>query len=476
MDSKGIPKLSSMVRNLSKREYSSEEEFHEAISKSLSALAKASEKLSRAEAAHLSRSKAGSNHKERTWEVYPSDDSTQDYSRIQQAIDNAAPGDRILLKSGTFHCGGVLWVWKDLCIEGERGTQIKGMTHHHGKVVAEPAQNGGFILLGNPFVEIRNLEFRNLFFAAASHDEHELDHLVFEGNTCEDVYHSVYLSGSGSELTARGNRIIVTSLNNNSARCRFNFYEESHVFGFYCHGNSRAIIENNILEVKELIDSQPFHAIGAFSSAGKSFLINNDFKGWHSSIVVDSSAAFIHDNTIHGICSDPDFAGVGIRLHNCIHPSVSSNSMTNRNLGQGAIGIDVTEGQKGRIFNNSIHLGEGESSIMLHRSDEFLVGRNTLDSPITIFGHQSRDVSGNVMFENEVKHSIELKMNYAKDNLFIGSKRMKIDEKDNLVLAGRVYEEAQEAGVDSVSRARHERLFEHVNRKVWPRVPDIYSG
>jgi hypothetical protein len=470
-----VPKFSSIVRNLSKRSYSSEEEYHEVLSNALKALANASEKLARAESSYFSKSKERSNHKNRTLEVYPSDDSTGDYSRIQQAIDNAAPGDRVLLKSGVFRSSGTIWVWKDLTIEGEMGSTIQGTTHHHGKVIADPQTNGGFILLGNPFVEIKNLHFKNLYFAAASNDNHELDHLVFENNVCEDVYHSVYISGKGSELTARNNKVLVTSLKNSSTRCRFNYYEESHVFGFYCNKNSSAVIENNVLEVRELTDSQPFHAVAVFCSGEKSFLINNNFKGWHSSIVVDNSQAFIHDNRIHGVCSDSQFQGIGISLQNCSQPSVSSNQLISRNLGSGAIGISASDTKKGRIINNEIDLSEGENSIMLHKSDHFLVGGNKLNSPIAIFGQQSRDVSGNVVFDNVVDHTIELKMNYASGNTFIGSKRKKIDDKDNLVLAGHVYEEISDAGVEQNSKARQQRIFDHINRKIWPNVPD-YLG
>lgn len=460
-------RISRVLKELRKRSYSSAEEYHEKISAAASAFGEAALKLARIEADHfLNRSLKLP--KERTLEVHPTGDATVDFAKIQNAVDNASPGDRILLKPGVFKSGGAVWVDKDLSIEGAAGATIEGTTHHRGKVVADPDSNGGFILYKNPKVEIRNLDFRNLYFAVASRDDHELDKLFFENNICEDVYHSVYAAGR-SELTARNNRILITSLNPASSKCRFNFYDESHVFGFYCDG-ADAFLQGNHLEVLELSASQPFHAVGTFCAAGKAVVSNNFYKGWHAPVVIhDSHSPVVFENEVHGLSEDSQFSPVAISLRDCKHPHVCLNHIKSRNLGSGGAGISVSNADRGSLIGNSVDLVDGENGLVLHKSNKMIVGRNRLSCPLALFGDQTEDVKGNLLFGNSVDHRIELKINYASGNTLIGkSARRAGDEMNVLLGSGSVFEEASPARLGKEDLERRGRMFEHLNRRVWP--------
>jgi len=202
------PRLSRLLLDLKRTLVSSRSEYFRRISLAASAIGKAASKLAAIEAKHTTNPKKMHNP-QHTLEVHPTDDGADDFRKIQDAVDNASPGDRIVLKNGVFRSSGVIWVWKDLLIEGEdKNATIEGMTYEHGKVVADPSLNGGFIVATDADVEIRNLTFRRLYFAVSSFGSQPCGHLLFENNDCEDVFHSVFFQGNGPALAARNNKII----------------------------------------------------------------------------------------------------------------------------------------------------------------------------------------------------------------------------------------------------------------------------
>ena len=476
-------RIASLLRMMKRRRYGSLAEYYSKLSAATDAFGNAAAAISQIEASHMAAHPGSSLPKRRTLWVSPTGDPGQDFPKIQSAIDHASPGDRILLKSGVFRSAGVVWIWKDIALQGEPGTIIEGTLHHGGKAIADPAANGGFIIVGNPEVEMQNLHFRHLYFAVASHGG--LGRLVFEDNSCEDVYHSVYISagkGGCAELIARCNRVIISSLNPLSSRCRFNFYEESHLFGFYCDGNVRAVLEANHLEVKELTGSQPFHAIGVFCSGGSAVVRDNFFKGWHAPITLHGiSSPIIHRNSIHGVCEDSEYKPIAISLRDCEEPVVLSNSIMSRGLGSEATGIVSSGSRRGRIIDNRISLGQGANSgILVYRSNGMLVGQNsisdTLKCPIGLFGDQSEDVRENIIFSNNIEGPADIKLAYASGNTILGRKGGAGSDSGN-ALMGYEVEVAGEmpARLDQEDASRHQRIFDHLGRKAWPAVPDKYS-
>jgi len=477
-----VSRIASLLRELKKRRYGSASEYYAKVSAAADALGNAATALSALEASQRSSHPGSMLPKHRTLWVTPTGDPAQDFPKIQSAIDHASPGDRILLKSGVFRSAGVVWVWKDISLTGEPGTVIEGTTHLGGKVIADPSMNGGFVIVGDAEAEVQNVHFRHLFFAVASHGGAR--RLVFEDNVCEDVYHSVYLSagiGAGTELLARCNRVEISSLNPLSSRCRFNFYDEGHLFGFYCSGGVRAIIEGNHLEVKELTGAQPFHVVGVFCSGGRAVIRDNFFKGWHAPVTVhDSVSPIIHRNQVHGMCEDPEYKPIGIFLRNCDAPVVCSNCIASRGLGLGAIGITASGSKRGSIMDNRISLGQGAGSgILVFRSNGMLVGQNSiagmLDCPIGLFGDQSEEVRENLVFSNSIEGDADVKLAYASDNTILGQKGAMGSDSGNAFMGYSVEISGEiPSRLDKEEVSRHQRIFDHIGRKAWPPVPDKY--
>jgi len=474
------PRLSRLLLDLKRTLVSSRSEYFRRISLAASAIGKAASKLAAIEARRNTNPKKMHNP-QHTLEVHPTDDGADDFRKIQDAVDNASPGDRIVLKNGVFRSSGVIWVWKDLVIEGEdKNATIEGMTYEHGKVVADPSLNGGFIVATDADVEIRNLTFRRLYFAVSSFGSQPCGHLLFENNDCEDVFHSVFFQGNGPALAARNNKIIITSLDNNSSRCRFSFFDESHVSGFYCDGNPGSVIEKNHLEVMELSDKQPFHAIGAFcSDCGNAAVKNNFFKGWHAPLIIHGSDSLVHNNEIHGLCEDSEHEPIGIMLRGCDDPFISANRISSRNLGKNAVGIAVMGAKKGFVIDNHISLSDAEGGILLHKSHGMIISNNTVDGklgcPIGLFGDQNEHVTGNVLFGNECDGEAQIMMHYAADNAVIGAGEDKSDEEEN-VLLGYESDVSHESkplwGADD--HKRQKRVSEHIGKKKWPEIPERY--
>ncbi len=494
------------MRQLGRRSYASPGEYHAKLSEAATCFGNAACALAQLEAVRAASRIRSSRAPHRTLEVSPTGDGSLDYAKIQAAIDLAAPGDRILLKSGAFRASGAVFVWKDVSIEGEPGAAIEGTLHHNGRVVADPAQNGGFLLVSGCSAEIRNITFRNLYFAAASHSGFAA--LVFEDNACEDVYQSVYLScaagdpgspggparpgvrgspvspsGSRPSLCARCNRISYSSLSPHSSRCRLNFYDESHLFGFYCGGPMDALIEGNRLEVAELTNRQPFHAVGAVCSGGCSAVVrDNLFKGWHSAIAVhDSEAPIICGNEINGMCEDAEFRPIGMLVRNCGGATVVSNRISNRGLGAGAIGIALSGSGRGRVLDNHLSLArDAGAGILVYRASGAVVGQNSVSGSmhcsIGIYGDQSEDATGNLLFGNSLEGKAEIKMCYASDNTIIGNRPGRADDGGNSLLGYRAEETgASPPRLGELDYGRHQRMLDHAGRKQWPEVPAGYS-
>jgi nitrous oxidase accessory protein NosD len=459
------PELKPALKSLNERAYNSKIEYHETLSTAAGIIAQMAADLAYAEADQASLVKK-KNHR-KTIEVYPADDPVADFKNIQNAIDRAWPNDRVLLKSGTFKSCGVLWICKDIIIEGEKGAIIEGQKDR-GKVVANPATNGGFVLIRNPRVEMRNLHFKNLYFAITSLDHHELDSLLLENNTFEDVYHSVYLSGIDSTLVAKGNKIRISSLDQNSSS-KFNFYDESHIFGIYCSGIRQAIIEDNKIEIANLAKSSQFHSIGVYCSLGECIIRDNYFKGLHAPLVLhELDSPIILNNQFYGMSSDSIHKPVAIMLEHCIHPVVCSNKVTCK-LSKGS-GIHAINNTHGKILSNELDLHNAESGIILHQSDNFIIGKNEIrkraDCSIGIFGNQSVNTQGNLVFSNAIE--TELLMAYAKGNTVIGEDILLSDSnKISRMLTNELEMDANR---------RRERIAEHLDRKRYPDVPNRYKG
>ncbi len=469
-----------MLDRLRHLPYSTPEEYHSKVSEAALALGSAASALTQLEAAHAASGHRPGRKRHRTLEVYPTGDGSLDFAKIQNAVDISSPGDRILLKSGIFRACGAVWLWKDVAVEGEQGAVIEGTTHAHGKAIADPSLNGGFIITNGTNAEIRNISFRLLYFAVASHDG--FNSLVFEENNCEDVYHSVYVTAKegGPSLSVRCNRISVSSLNPHSPRCRLNFYEESHLFGIYCHGPVKALIEGNKLEIKELTNRQPFHAIAAFCSGGSALIRDNLFKGWHSALSLHSCVSpIISGNEISGLCEDADLRPIGVLLGKCDNAAVVANTISNRGLGSGAIGIAFSACRSGRVLENKLSLArDAEAGILIYRGGDALVGQNSvmgsLSCPVGLFGDQSEDSRGNILFHNSLDGQI--RMRYASENTVLGRKHKRGGDSENSLVG---YEaritDSSGPGFGELDYNRHRRAMEHVGRKAWPSVPDSYS-
>ena len=458
--------LEQAISLLGKQRFPSKKAYFKALCSAAGIIADASVRIAQEESA-FHKGRVGSRKHRKTIEVHPSEDASADFRNIQNAIDRAWPGDRILLKSGIFRSGSVAWVWKDLAIEGEKGTVIEG-SKERGKVIADPSANGGFIIIRGSSVQIRNIHFRNLYFAVASLEGK--GRLDFRSNVCEDVYHSAYLSGPS--LIAEGNRVVVSSLDNSSASCRFSFYDESHIFAFHCAGD--ALIENNHIEVRELIESQPFHSIGVFCSLGTAIVRNNLFKGFHAPLVLhECDCPIVMENRFIGLAQDPDHSPVAISLADCIDPLVSSNNIMCR-LSRGC-GIYAFGNSKGKILSNNIGIADSDSAIVIHSSNDFIVGMNNTGCPIGIFGNQSEDASGNLVFSNSIESESQLMLAYAKGNTVIGEHSENTELLDNALLGHYSCmsdELCKELEADA-NRRRH-RISEH-GRKPWPPVPERYG-
>jgi len=480
-----VSRIASLMRALRRRTYRSPAEYYGKVSLAAAAFGNAASALAELESAFSPKPPQPPLPMARTLEVSPTGDPAEDFRKIQAAVDNAAPGDRILLKQGVFASAGVVWLPKDIVIEGEPGAIIEGATHHGGKVIADPAANGGFVVSGGSSAEIRNVHFRRLYFAVASHSG--FGRLVLEDNVFEDVYHSVYLSavrgGEEAALVARCNRLFITSLNASSSRCRLNFYDESHLFGFYCAGKMGVVLEGNHLEVRELTGSSPFHAVAIACSESSAAAVRDNFiKGWHAPITVHHVLSpVIHRNEIHGLCEEPEHKPVAIFLRGCQDPLVCSNRITSRGLGAGAVGITASETRKGRIFGNMIRLGRGAGGgILVCRSNGLLIGQNEvgggLACPIGLFGDQSEDVRGNLVFSNSLDGNAEIKMCYASENTVIGPRAARSQDQQRNALVGYSVEAGEAlSGMASSHYLRHKRVHEHEGRKIWPRVPGRYS-
>ena len=471
-----VSRIANFIRSLKNTRYRSQAEYFESISNAAELFGNAAMALSRLEASHLAAGQITQLHMSRTLEVTPTGNPEKDYRKIQFAIDHANPGDRVLLKSGIFRSAGVVWVWKDISIEGEPGAVLEGTTQHSGKVIADPSINGGFILIGNPNVEIKNIHFRHLYFAIASGS---FNSILLLNNFFEDIYQSVYLNSGTGTLVARNNQFLITSLNQLSTRCRLNFFDESHLFGFYCNGAIRAVLENNRLEISELTGSQQFHVIGVYCSGKEAALIRgNFFKGWHAPIAMHHSRhATIINNEIHGMCEDSEYRPIGIFLKNCHEPVVCSNAITNRGLGTGAIAIAASGTKKGRILANRINMSrDANAGIMIHKSNGMMVGQNIVGAipcPIGVFGDQSEDVKENLLFCNIIEGNADIQMAYASDNTVIGPSNNALGDRENALIGYNVeITDGMPGRLDEVSR--HQRVFEHIGRNVWPAVPKKY--
>jgi nitrous oxidase accessory protein NosD len=474
----GFARTLNRLRNLP---YNTAAEYHSKVSEAALALGNAASALTQLEAAYAASRHRSGQPRHRTLEVYPTGDGSRDYAKIQKAVDIASSGDRILLKSGVFRASGAVWVWKDVALEGESGTVIEGTTQHHGKVIADPALNGGFIVTNGASVEIRNIGFRLLYFAAAS--QGGFNSLVFEDNSCEDVYHCVYVTAADDRmqhsLRARCNRISVSSLNPQSSRCRLNFYEESHLFGIYCQGPVRALIEGNRMEVNELTNRQPFHAIAAFCSEGCSAVIrDNLFKGWHSAVSLHGCPSpIVSGNEIHGLCEDAEFKPIGMLLGNCDSAAVVANRISNRGLGSGAIGIALAGCNSGRVLDNHLSLArDAEAGILLYRGNDSLLGQNSVagshSCSLGLFGDQSEDAKRNILFGNSLEGRAEIRMRYASENTVLGQKPKRNEEDGNSLLG---YEarmaDAAAPRLEGLDHGRHRRVMDHAGRKRWPEQP-----
>lgn len=195
----------------------------------------------------------------------------ENYPTIGAAVDNASPGDTILVKSGVYHEN--LLINKSLTLIGEdsKNTIIigtGGFERGQGTVVALVADN----------VKISGFKIESLNYSATSYYATgislEGDNCTITGNTICNAYYGIFCSSQSSITISENN---ITS----------NFKDGVRFYG----GSLNKISENNITE-----NTQSGVAIEGYSNT----ISRNNIKNNNRGIGLGSSYSLVFGNNISG--------------------------------------------------------------------------------------------------------------------------------------------------------------------------------
>ena len=189
------------------------------------------------------------------------------YTSIQAAIDDAQPGDTIIVRDGTYTENMVVDV-VNLTLQSEHGSVST-------TVLAAVNTSDVFRVTANS-VTITGFTVRNAIDSASGIHLHAVHHCTVSGNNASDNYRGIYLySSSNNNLTgntANSNKqpSIYLSSSSNNNNLTGNIANSNNFYGIYLHSSSN---NNNL--TGNTANSNNFYGIYLDSSSNNNTLVGN---------------------------------------------------------------------------------------------------------------------------------------------------------------------------------------------------------
>ncbi len=290
------------------------------------------------------------------------DDVGADYTKIQDAINNAEEGDMIRVWEGTYSENVVVDKSVSLVGNGSEVTTIDGDENDDVvRITADWVNMSGFGVTGSSTP------------SAGIHVES--NHTNVSNNNCSDNYNGIYFYGSSD-----------CSIENNT--CSNNGH------GIYFEDSSNCTIENNTCSDND------YYAIYQDSS-DKNIISNNICSGNPRGIYV-----YFSDNNIltHNNCSH--YTDHGIRLDRSSMNDILNNNCSNNGDGSGSDrGIYLSLSSNNNITNNicSNNSGNHGSGIYVSISHNNNITNNICSrksNGILLSGSMRNSISGNTLRDN----------------------------------------------------------------------------
>lgn len=296
--------------------------------------------------------------------IYVDDDGTADYTRIQDAIDNASDGDTIYVYSGNYDENIAIENSITLIGENRNNTIIRGDDINNTvTVISNLVDISGFNIsisnLENSWERIAGIYLKS-------------DYCLMHNNLIYGFYYDLYLNSSSNNKIF--NNII---------------YEE--VNGIFLTNNC-----NNNSIFKNMIYDFEYGGIFIFDESNDNIISNNIMFDCHEMIMIDNSRFnIITNNTIN-----KEGHGVGIWLSAGDHNEITNNILENLTYG-----VALHESSMNNRIENNLIQNNRDGINIFQKSENNIVINNKIsnNSNDGIFIAESKD---NLVQFNDITNNI----------------------------------------------------------------------
>jgi len=309
------------------------------------------------------------------------------YTSIQAAIDDAQPGDTIIVRDGTYTENMVVDV-VNLTLQSEHGSVST-------TVLAAVNTSDVFRVTANS-VTITGFTVRNAIDSASGIHLHAVHHCTVSGNNASDNYRGIYLySSSNNNLTgntANSNKqpSIYLSSSSNNNNLTGNIANSNNFYGIYLHSSSN---NNNL--TGNTANSNNFYGIYLDSSSNNNTLVGNtaDSNSYRGIFLWSSS-----NNSLTGNTASNNSYGIYLDYYS------SNNNLTgNTALNNSYHGIYLYSSSNNNLTGNTALNNFYGIYLDYYSSNNSLTGNtisNNSNSGISLYSSSDNDLTGNNVSNN----------------------------------------------------------------------------
>ncbi len=350
-----------------------------------------------------------------------------DYTRIQDAIDNASAGDTILVYSGTYYEN----------VNVNKQLNLSGIDTGSGKPVVDAGGNGSSITLsaGNSTLEgftIINSGYPNAGISATSSNN------IIRNNTALNNYYGIYLTSSSNNMLSGNNAsnqwfgISLQYASNNNTLSGNNASNNTQIGIGLIHSSNNTLRGNNASNNVGgiILDHSSDNTLSGNNASNQWFGIslqyasnNNTLSGNNASNNTQIGIGLDHSSNNTLSDNKASNNGGGIDLY-----SSSSNTLSENNASNNSVGIYLVYSNSSTLsWNNASNNSEG-----IYLSDSInntLSGNNGSNNSYGIFLMSSSDnnLTGNTASSNNYSgiyiwssNNNNLTANIVSSNNFVG--------------------------------------------------------